>query len=449
MPYVKSISVRTTVNRSLAYILDPDKTEDLLYTTSLNCMTNAKEAYLNMKLVYEQFSGKRFDEPIPEKGKGRVKAIHYIQSFSPDENITPETAHRIAKAFVRKTFGEDCQVVIATHCDKSHLHNHIILNTYSITGRKFNDNKTTRNHVREYSDRVCLAFGIQSIQKNQGTGRSIAYNEWNSKKRGTSWKQKIRLDIDSLIGLVKNIDELLYELELQGYIVKKGKHISVKAEGQQRFVRLKTLGEAYTPESLDIRIHFQDRAADSSPLRETYQNAIEQCKMLTDVHRLSAQLAIINRDNIHSIGELEGKLERLKEEYESARQEINRLIVQADRLNSLAKQAESYFALMDKGNLSATEQLMLKMHGDTVKRNNISNREDYDRLKALQSSTTNQVTALRVQFNQTKQLYDVYDDITQIYYDISKGDYISRLVKEKKREEEKSMESKKHKSRRR
>ena len=447
MPYVKSISVRTTVNRSLAYILDPDKTEDLLYTTSLNCMTNAKEAYLNMKLVYEQFSGKRFDEPIPEKGKGRVKAIHYIQSFSPDENITPETAHRIAKAFVKKTFGEDCQVVIATHCDKSHLHNHIILNTYSITGRKFNDNKTARNHVREYSDRVCLAFGIQPIQKNQGIGISIAYNEWDSKKKGTSWKQKIRLDIDSLIGSVKNIDELFYELELRGYTVKKGKHISVKAEGQQRFVRLKTLGEAYTPESLDIRIRFQERAADFSPLREIYQNTIEQCKALADVHRLSARLAIINRDNIHSIGELEGKLERLNEEYERARQEINRLTVQADRLNSLVKQAESYFALMDKGNLSATEQLMLKMQGDTLKRNNISSREDYDRLKALQKSTENQVAALRAQFNQTKLLYEVYDGIAQTYYNISKGDYISRLVKEKKRKEEKSMEAKKHKSR--
>ena len=102
---------------------------------------------------------------------------------------------------------------------------------------------------------------------------------------------------------------------------------------------------------------------------------------------------------------------------------------------------------MDKGNLSATEQLMLKMQRDTLKRNNISSREDFDILKSLQSSTANQVTALQSQFNQTKQLYDVYDSIAKTYYDISKGDYISRLVKEKEREEEKSMDAKKHKSR--
>ena len=90
MPYVKSISLHTTINRSIAYILNPEKTDGLLYTTSLNCMTEAKSAYLAMKTVYEHFSGEKFNAPLPLEGKGRVKAIHYIQSFDPKENITPE-----------------------------------------------------------------------------------------------------------------------------------------------------------------------------------------------------------------------------------------------------------------------------------------------------------------------------------------------------------------------
>ena len=176
----------------------------------------------------------------------RYKAIHYIQSFDPNENITPEQARRIAKAFERKTFGDDCQIVIATHLDKGHLHNHFILNSYSVSGKKFYDNQTTLKKVREYSDRVCLAFDIQPIKENRGQSKNIAYNEWEHKKRGTSWKQKIRLDIDRLVGSVKNIDELLCELELMGYSIKRGKYISIKAEGQQRFVRTKTFGEDYT-----------------------------------------------------------------------------------------------------------------------------------------------------------------------------------------------------------
>ncbi len=235
MPFVKSISLHTTVNRSIAYILNPAKTDDMLYTTSLNCMCNAKDAFLSMKTVFEHYSGEKFNAPMPPEGKGSVKAIHYIQSFDPQDNISPELAHRIAKAFARKTFGDNCQIVIATHLDRGHLHNHFIINTYGIDGHKFNDNQSTLKHIREYSDRVCLAFGIQPINR-KNNGRGIKYNEWEHKKRGTSWKEKIRLDIDRLIGSVKNPDELLYELELSGYTVQKGKYISVKAEGQQRAV---------------------------------------------------------------------------------------------------------------------------------------------------------------------------------------------------------------------
>jgi len=209
MPYIKSIPIHNTVKRSLAYILNPDKTEDLLYTTALNCMANAEDAYLNMKMVYEHFSGKKYNESSPLNGKGRVKAIHYIQSFDPQDNISPEEAHRISKAFARKTFGDDCQIVIATHCYKNHIHSHFILNSYSLTGKKFYDNQTALNKIKEYSDRVCLAFGVQPYDKSKGKGKTMAYNEWEHKKQGTSWKQKIRLEIDRLISSVKNIDELV------------------------------------------------------------------------------------------------------------------------------------------------------------------------------------------------------------------------------------------------
>ena len=116
-----------------------------------------------MKMVYEQYSGKSFDESIPKSGKGRVKAIHYIQSFDPQDNISPELAHQIGKAFELKVFGKESQVVISTHVDKKHIHTHFILNTYGVDGHKFNDNKETLQKIREQSDRVCLAFGIKSI----------------------------------------------------------------------------------------------------------------------------------------------------------------------------------------------------------------------------------------------------------------------------------------------
>ena len=461
MPIIKSVPVRTTVQKSLAYILNPDKTEQLLYTASLNCMTDAANAYLNMKAVYELYSGRSFDEPLPKTGKGRVKVIHYIQSFSPDENITPEQAHRIAKAFVRKTFGDECQAVIATHTDRHHLHTHIILNTYSITGKRFYDNRHSRNHAREYSDRVCLAFGIQPYDKSKGKGKTVSHHEWEKRRQGTSWKQKLRAEIDSLIGSVKNLDELLYELELKGYDVKKGKYISLKAPGQQRFIRTKTLGEAYTAENLSSRILWGDFGSgavlkdEPSPLRECYETVIGQVIVLAaekkkvprrisstepyspendlDVHRLSAQLTIISRDHIRSIGELEGKIESAKASYEQARQEINILTTEQERLSSLIQQAETYFNLSGKTDLTDMEQLRLTVSRQSMLNNGISEKSDLDHLDSKLQENEKQIASLKEQHRKCQQKYTVYADIAKTYREISQGDYISKLVEEERK----------------
>ncbi len=474
MPYVKSIPIHTSVNRSLAYILNPDKTEDLLYTASLNCMTNAKAAYLSMKTVYEHYTGEKYNAPLPIEGKGSVKAIHYIQSFDPKDNVSPELAHRIAKAFARKTFGDDCQIVIATHIDRGHVHSHFILNSYSLTGQKFNDNQTTLNHIKEYSDRTCLAFGIQPFDKTKGKGKTMAYNEWEHKKKGTSWKQKIRLEIDRLIGSAKSLDELLSELELKGYEVKRGKYISVKAPEQQRFVRTKMLGEDYTEDSLISRIIWHDMGTDISlsgelsPINIDYNKAIDEVSKLADsggkiqrirdssypysskndmdIYKLSAQLAILNRDNISSIGELEGKIYRLKQSYENARVELNLLTSKQEYLDTLLEQADTYFSLVDKPYLTVADNLRLNISKQSLQNANINTREDYEHMKSTQQETKQKLAALKENFQNCKRYYDVYSDIAKTYYAISSGDYISKLVKEEqaRREREKQEQKKGH-----
>ncbi len=466
MPYLKSIPIHTTVNRSLAYILNPDKTEDLLYTNAVNCLPNAKDAYLAMKTVYEQFSGEKYNTPLPKQGKGSVKAIHYIQSFDPKDNISPELAHKIAKTFARKAFGDNCQEVIATHIDKKHVHNHIIINAYGVDGHKFNDNQATLKQLREHSDRVCLAFGIKPIGTERGAGQDIAYNEWEHKRRGTSWKQKIRLEIDGLILKVKNVDELLAELEMLGYTIKRGKYISVKAPDQQRAVRLKTLGEDYTVESLASRILWKDVGSGEtlkgqpSELSERYAATIYDVEQLAmngkkvqrkrdpsapyspqndmDVYKLSAQLTIINRDNLRSIGEIEGKIEQLQYEIEKSRQELNALSARQDTLMGIADNAEEYFALLKKQQRTPAEELRIKMYKAVLESNNIQTRSDYEYLKAVIADTKQKAAPLKENFKRCSQLCELYSDIAKTYYEISQGDYISQLVAEERRNRERN-----------
>ena len=388
MPIIKSVPVRTTVQKSLAYILNPDKTEQLLYTASLNCMTDAANAYLNMKAVYELYSGRSFDEPLPKTGKGRVKVIHYIQSFSPDENITPEQAHRIAKAFVRKTFGDECQAIIATHTDKKHIHSHIILNIYSITGKRFYDNWHSRNHAREYSDRVCLAFGIQPIE-HSGRSKSTSYAEWYNRGRGTSWKERIRQELDRLVLEVKNLDELFAVMEEHGFTIRRGRHLMLKAPNQKRAIRLDKLGDLYSLDCLDIRILYHTGALQSctwlTDLQKSYGLVLGETVTLkregrnhTDIQRLAAQLAVINREGIRSIGDVEGKAE-------AYRAECRRIACEIEKLDKSSADAEKL------------------------------------------------LSALQNQYEKAKQHFDVYNDIAQTYRTISQGDYISKLTEEERK----------------
>lgn len=471
MPYLKSISLRTTVNRSLAYILNPDKTEDLLYTNAVNCLPNAKDAYLMMKTVFEHFSGEKYNAPLPKQGKGSVKAIHYIQSFDPKDNITPELAHKIARTFARKAFGDNCQVVIATHVDKKHVHSHIIINAYGIDGRKFNDNQTTLKHIREISDRVCLAFGIKPIEQKKGTSQNVPYNEWEHKQRGTSWKQKIRLEIDGLILKVKSVDELLAELEMIGYTIKRGKYISVKAPDQQRAVRLKTLGEEYTVESLASRILWKDVGSGGtllsqpSELSKRYAATIYDVEQLAltgrkiqrkrdtaapyspqndlDVYKLSAQLTIINRDNLRSIGEVEGKIKQLRYEVEKGQHELNTLLAQQDTLTGLAEQAKEYFLLLDKAERTPADELRLNMYKTVLGSNNITSCYDYEYLKSVAADTQKKTAPLKEKFEKCSRLCELYSEIAKTYYEISREDYISRLVEEELQNRERDSRSNK------
>jgi Lhr-like helicase len=136
---------------------------------------------------------------------------------------------------------------------------------------------------------------------------------------------------------------------------------------------------------------------------------------------LIISFAIINRDRIHSIGELEGKIEKLKYEYEKARVEVNILTSKQEHLNDILEQSELFFSLSDKSTLSGSEQLKLNISRQAMKNNNICDRSDYEHLKSIQQETDKKIAVLKDNFKDCKLLYEVYADIAKTYYDISKG----------------------------
>lgn len=472
MPYCKHVCIHSNVRQSIAYILDPEKTEGGLLTTSLNCMTDAKFGSDQMRLVYDRYAKDTFNTPPPARGKGTVKAIHYIMSFADSEKVTPELAHKIAKAFVKKTFGLDVQVVIATHVDKDHIHNHIVLNSYSLTGQKFYANRDSLRHIREYANGVCRALGVTPELNFENKGTSISHYEWENKKRGTSWKEKIRNEIDGLIGSVKSLDELLQELKDRGYEIKRGAYITLKAPGQEHGIRTKTLGEDYTEDRLNERIRSREVGSgyttsqnDTTDLSEAYSAILKDVRILAyqhkkvprkriernaysvdndlDVFRLSAQLSVISQDKIYSIHDLEGRIKKIQADYEKERQEVNRQINEYNRLLSLQNQAEDYYALMKKGELSEAEKVKITVHRQALRDNGILHPADVDSLRVKVDSLYKKATASKQELEGRRQRYAVYKDIRETYYEISKGGYIERMVEEERQRREQEKKKKK------
>ena len=476
MPYCKSVAIHGHVDKTLKYILDPDKTEELLYTSSINCMTEADLAFTQMKAVYEHYSRRSYDAPQSKNGKSAVKAIHYIISFADSENITPELAHKIAKALVRKNFGEDAQAVIATHTNTDHVHCHILVNSCSLSGKRFYDNKKSLRIVRENTNGVCRAYGVTPALNFENKGRSISHYEWECRKNGVSWKEHIRNAIDSLIPNVNSFDELLSELERRGYSIKLDKHIYIKAPGQQRSVSLWKLGEDYTEESLNARIlwrmvgggngikHFSNTA-----IERAYISVIGEIRILAsenrkvqrrvnpnapyavdddlDIYKLSAQLTVINRDKIMSIEDLKYRIDKHRAEYIALQEQLSRMLLAQEQVQELLRQSEYYFANADRNDLSGEDYKRLEIYKSSMIANDIHSPDDIDYWRERNSKLLSDITVLKNSIAEKKNKIAMYTDIRDTYYEISRGDYISKLVEEEKqrREQERQKELQKAK----
>ena len=454
--------------------MNADKTEELKYTTSLNCTTDPYEAYLQMKAVYEQYSGHCFDNPKPVKGRAHVKTIHYIMSFADSENVSPELAFKIAMTLVKKAFGDDVQAVIAVHTDKSHVHAHFAINTYSLTGHKYNANMRSLHYVREQTNGVCRALGVIPALNFEGVGRSISHYEWKQKKNRTSWKECIRNEIDDLLPTVDTLDELLTALERRRFVINRGKYISVTARGQKRAVRLKTLGEDYTEESLKARILWRAVGQNdelhftNSEIKRAYIDVIGNVRVLADerrkvprkydinkpyganndldCYRLSAQMVVMNQDRICSMGDLEGRIRLLSEEYKKAKEELSALLIEQEKAHEVLEQCEYYYANWKRENMSAEEKTRFEICRSAMRTNGILHVADYDTLRNHSECLQKKIDDRKEKLSWKKNKLVRYVDIFDTYSEISRGDYVSNLIEEEniRREQEKQKENKNH-----
>ena len=250
MALVKVIGIKATPIAAIKYNENKEKTMEGELVTGINTIPDPGVASNKMKMYRDRY-----------QIKNKVECFHIVHSFSNKEKLDPEKAHEISLSFIKKAFPESIISVGATHTNTGTLHTHFLINNITLDGQKIVIDKAKLNELRDISNEVCREYGLKySIVKNKakGKGRGDKAPGWyeSSKiKEGTSWKQKIREDIDRLIPKAKDLDSLYSLLEKEGYEVNTSrKYTTVRPLDKERPVRLKTLGYNYDPEQLKNRI---------------------------------------------------------------------------------------------------------------------------------------------------------------------------------------------------
>ena len=246
---------KTSLTSSITYISNPEKTEQFFFTSVLNC-SSVDTALSEMMETKQQF-GKT----------GGVLGYHFIQSFQPGE-VAPEQAHAVGLEFAKRLFGKRYEVVISTHLNKHHLHNHLVVNSVScVDGQKYHSNpESYYNDVRGTSDALCRENDL-SVITPQGKGKH--YAEWKAEQGGKpTVRGVIRADIDAIIHQAYTYDSFLMLLRRNGYEVRRSsnrKYTTVKPPGAKRAIRLDSLGEGYTEADIMARLSKQRHGGMAPP----------------------------------------------------------------------------------------------------------------------------------------------------------------------------------------
>ena len=197
-------AMRAVINYCMQEYKTFDNKSKRQLISGFNCDgTNAFREFMATKKIYGKDNGFFF--------------YHYAQSFSPKEKITPEQAHEIALEFAEKAWSGH-EVLVATHCDREHIHSHFVINSVSFeSGKKLRQSPSTLKQLRKLSDEICIAHGLSVLQPYQGGRNSMSSGEYRARLKGNSWKEKLAKDIDTAMSYSGSKDELIRNMSILGY----------------------------------------------------------------------------------------------------------------------------------------------------------------------------------------------------------------------------------------
>lgn len=225
-----------------SYIQNQKKTADGSFVTAINCL---KQTALRQMILTKQRYGK----------EDKYIAWHGYQSFKPGE-VTPERCHEIGVKLAKEMWGGQFQVIVTTHLDKGHLHNHFCFNSVSFRdGRKYNYSKAEQRRLRDISDRLCREYGLSVIEHGR---KAPSRPVWLDERNGKPTRYNLmREAMEAALKVSVDGNDLRKALREQGYELDADpahKYATLRRIGSKQAVRLYRLGEAYDLPAIRERI---------------------------------------------------------------------------------------------------------------------------------------------------------------------------------------------------
>lgn len=430
MAYTRIHGIKATLNRVMDYIENPQKTEGQLLISGYNVdpYTAALEYRMTAAL------GRELKGDYTKTGGANNLAYHMIQSFSPDDLISPEKAHDLGKKWADDILEGKYEYVISTHIDKGHIHNHIVFNSVSFFDyKKFNNYKVAK-HLREVSDRICEENRLSIIAEPQKK-KSMSHYEWEQVKKGNSWKVQVRESIDAAILKCRNFSEFKDELRKYGIEILEGKYLTFhkigveSKNGRAAKIRGKTIGEDYTKESILKRLSGKKR-----------EKNIEGYPVIEGTRIIPGETYVFAKDkgNIGKVtGISGGKLTVLFQNQENGRSTEIIMCPEAIRpltAETAAKRYDDNIAwhyISNQKRLSELRELERTLQ--TIRKEKIHGIEDFDsKITELKDKsgevkrTIKELNERNIQYKNAAKYLLTYQRYQPIFEDLQKQNFISR-----------------------
>lgn len=369
MHVIKGQTVAHTVHQRISYAVNPKKTNGGELVSAYGCdpATAAAEMLL-CKRQYETYIGRS------EEKRSDIVLYQIRQSFKPGE-VTPEQAQQIGFALAERFTKGKYQFVVSTHVDHAHIHNHIIFNSTALNHtQKFRNFWGSSEAVRKISDLLCLEQELSVIENPQNSHRH--YGKWLGNQKPLTHRDKLRQAIDdALAHKPQDFGAFLQLMDHAGYEYKSAKYIAFKLKDQQRFIRLRSLGDGYSDEA--IQYVLAGKATHAPKRKSAFKQDPSKVNLLVDIQaklqagkgpgyerwakvfnlkQMAKTLNYLTENNIADYETLAGKARAATDHYHDLSQQMKAIEKRMLEINDLkkrivnyAKTKEVYIAYRDSG----------------------------------------------------------------------------------------------------